>query len=345
MNNIKDIIAFLREYDGDAVTLMEVCGTHTASIAENGIENIVSKNIRLITGPGCPVCVTVASYIDKLCELSKLNNYCVCSFGDMIRVKGSKGSLRDAEADGGRIKMVYSPLELIELAKSEPNTTFVFAAVGFETTTPLYALLIEKLIEENISNVKLLTAVKTMPKVIDTVLSDNDTITGMLAPGHVSVITGSDIFKPFAEKYQIPFVVSGFEGEEILASIYALIKLRGTGQVLNLYPSAVTNEGNALSRLKVSKYFEECDAAWRGLGVIKGSGMKLKKEYSCFDAGSDSLYEDFLPKGCSCAQVIAGKMRPEECPLFAKKCSPISPVGACMVSNEGSCFHHFMNRG
>ena len=345
MNNINDIIKFLREYNGDTVTFMEVCGTHTASIAENGIEHIVSDKINLITGPGCPVCVTVASYIDKLCEISLLDNHCVCSFGDMIRVKGSKECLRDAEADGGKIKMIYSPLEVIEFAKAEPQTTFVFAAVGFETTTPLYALLIEKLIEANISNVKLLTAIKTMPKVIDTVLSDNDTITGMLAPGHVSVITGSDIFKSFAKKHQIPFVVSGFEGEEILAAIYALIKLKGKGQVLNLYPSAVTNEGNTLSKTKVLKYFEECDAAWRGLGIIKNSGLRLKKEFSQFDAGSDKLYEDFLPKGCSCAQVIAGKMRPEECPLFAKKCSPISPVGACMVSNEGSCFHHFMNRG
>ena len=345
MNNIGDIIKYLKEYDGNPVTIMEVCGTHTASIAENGIENIVSEKIHLITGPGCPVCVTVAAYIDKLCELSRLENHCVCSFGDMIRVKGSKECIRDAQAQGGRIKMVYSPLELVDLAINEPETTFVFAAVGFETTTPLYALLLEKLIEKDISNVKLLTALKTMPKVIDTVLSDNHTITGMLAPGHVSVITGSDVFKPFAEKYNIPFVVSGFEGEEILASIYALIKLNQQGKVLNLYPSAVTNEGNNISKNKVLKYFKECDAAWRGLGVIEGSGLKLREEYKCFDAGSDNLYDDFVPKGCSCAQVIAGKKRPEECPLFAKKCSPSSPVGACMVSNEGSCFHHFMNRG
>ena len=345
MNNFSDIADFLKNYDGPQVTLMEVCGTHTGAIVENGIEDMLSEKIRLITGPGCPVCVTVASYIDKLCELSKRPNTCVCSFGDMIRVPSSDGSLRDAQAQGGRVLMLYSPLDLLDIAKKEPETTFVFAAVGFETTTPLYALLIEEAIKRDIKNIKLLTALKTMPAVIDRVLTKSGKITGMIAPGHVSVITGSDIFKSAAEKFSIPFVVAGFEGNQLLAAIWGLTKLQGKGVVKNLYPEAVTPLGNESSKKLVDKYFESCDAAWRGLGVIENSGIKLRSEFSEFDAGSDRLYKDFIPGGCSCGEVIAGLKRPEECPLFGKVCTPIKPVGACMVSQEGSCFNHFNNRG
>ena len=345
MDKIREIARFLKNYDGERVTLMEVCGTHTASIVENGIESMLSDKIRLITGPGCPVCVTVASYIDKLCELSMQPNTCVCSFGDMIRVKGSKTSLDDAKANGGRAIMVYSPLDLIEIAKKDTDTTFIFAAVGFETTTPLYAVLLDEIIKQDIKNIKILSALKTMPKVIDVVLSAENNITGMIAPGHVSVITGSDVFTPFAEKFGVPFVVAGFEGEQLLAAIWALIKLKDKGVVKNLYTEAVTKERNEKSYSLTEKYFEPCPAAWRGLGVIEGSGMRLKDEYSRFDAGSDNLYEDFMPKGCSCAEVITGLKRPEECPLFGKVCTPLSPVGACMVSHEGSCFNYFMKKG
>lgn len=345
MDKIREIADFLKNYDGEPVTLMEVCGTHTASIVENGVESMLSDKIRLITGPGCPVCVTVAAYIDKLCQFAKEPNTCVCSFGDMIRVCGSRGSLNDAKAEGGRILMVYSPLDLIDAAKAEPDTTFVFAAVGFETTTPLYAVLLEELINHNIKNVKLLTALKTMPAVIDKVLSMENGITGMIAPGHVSVITGYDIFTPFAEKYGIPFVVAGFEGVQLLSAIWALTRLKGNGVVKNLYTEAVKKEKNESSYRLVEKYFEPCSAAWRGLGVIENSGMRLRSEYTEFDAGSDGLIDDFIPKGCSCAEVITGTKKPEECPLFGKVCTPMNPVGACMVSHEGSCFNYFNNKG
>lgn len=345
MNKFAEIAEFLKNYDGKPVTLMEVCGTHTGAIVENGIEDMLSHKIRLITGPGCPVCVTVAAYIEKLCELSKQPNTCVCSFGDMIRVPAKSGSLRDAEAEGGRVLMVYSPLDLIEIAKAEPETTFVFAAVGFETTTPLYAVLLEELCKQKITNVKLLCALKTMPRVIDKVLGASGEITGMIAPGHVSVITGSDIFKEPAEKFGIPFVVAGFEGRQLLAAIWALVRLQGKGVVKNLYPEAVTQTRNESSYSLVNKYFEPCDAAWRGLGIIADSGMRLRTEYSQFDAGSDNLFDDHIPNGCSCGEVVSGLKRPEECPLFNKVCTPTNPVGACMVSQEGSCFNHFKNKG
>ncbi len=343
MDRFDNIVRFLREYDGEEVRLMEVCGTHTAAIVENGIEDMLSPKIKLITGPGCPVCVTVAAYIDKLCRLAKTPNTCVCSFGDMIRVPSHNGSLRDAGAEGGNVKMLYSPLDLLDIAVANPETTFVFAAVGFETTTPLYAVLLEEAEKRGIKNIKLLTALKTMPAVIDKVLSRKN-ITGMIAPGHVSVITGSEIFAPYAKKHGVPFAVAGFEGRQLLAAIWALVRLKGQGVVKNLYPEAVKEKRNKTSYSLVEKYFEPCDAAWRGLGVIENSGMRLKAEYSRFDAGSENLFEDSLPKGCSCGRVITGEIKPCECPLFGKVCTPQNPVGACMVSHEGSCFNYF-NRG
>lgn len=345
MTDIKQIIEELKNYDGPILNFMEVCGTHTAAISENGISGIVSDKIHLVSGPGCPVCVTVAAYIDKLLEFAMTPNTCVVTFGDMIRVRGSHRSLRDVTAEGGNVKMIYSPFEIIELAQNNPRVQYVFAAVGFETTTPIYAIIVEELISKRIDNVRLLTALKTMPAVIDKVCEDNGTIDGFIAPGHVSVITGSRIYESLAQKYQLPFVVAGFEGEELLAAIYALTKLRGRAIVKNLYLRAVTSDGNTLAQNKVLQYFEPCKAAWRGLGIIENSGMRLRPEYVQFDAGSAHLIEDYaVNKGCSCPDVITGRISPTQCPLYGKACTPDNPQGACMVSTEGSCYNYFVNR-
>lgn len=342
--DIKNITKYLNEYDGDTITFMEVCGTHTAAISENGIPSILSNKIKLISGPGCPVCVTVASYIDRLCELSLQPDTCVVTFGDMIRVPGTESSLQDTKSMGADIRMVYSPFEILDIAKREKEKTFVFAAVGFETTTPIYAVLLEKIIHEKIENIKLLTALKTMPAAIEMLCENGEKIDGFIAPGHVSVITGADIFKPLAEKYGLPFVVSGFTGSELIASIYALIRLKGTGRVLNLYKSAVTDKGNKEAHRIVAKYFETCDANWRGMGCIKNSGMALRREYEKYDAGSRNLTQDNAKnKGCICGEVITGRKAPNACRLFGKICTPENPQGACMVSNEGSCFHYYIN--
>lgn len=342
--NITDITEFLSNYDGEELSFMEVCGTHTAAISENGIPSILSNKIKLISGPGCPVCVTVADYIDKLCALALEDNTCVVTFGDLIRVPGSSSALQETKSKGGRIHMVYSPFEIIDLAEKDTATTYVFAAVGFETTTPIYAVLLEKIIEEDIKNIRLLTALKTMPAAIDTLCQMGGKIDGFIAPGHVSVITGANEFKPLAEKYNLPFVVSGFKGEELLASIYALVKLKGQGKVLNLYKSTVTDTGNDKAKTLVNKYFEPCDAVWRGIGKINNSGMALKKEYAAYDAGSRELIHDNVKnKKCRCGEVITGFSSPCDCPLFAKACTPENPQGACMVSNEGACFHYYIN--
>lgn len=341
--NISDVIAFLKEYDGEDVTLMEVCGTHTASIAENAIPSLISDKIHLISGPGCPVCVTVSDYVDKLCELAQNGNVIV-TFGDMIRVPGSKNALKDIKSDGADIRMIYSPMDIIDMAISEPDKSFVFAAVGFETTTPIYALLIDEIINKGINNIRILSALKTMPNVISTLCNDENNIDGFIAPGHVAVITGSNVFDELAKQNNVPFVVSGFEAEEILASIYALVKLKGQGKTLNLYKSVVNADENKKAHNMVTKYFEPYDAAWRGLGIIKGSGMVLKPEYSQYDAGSKELINDYSYKnGCSCGDIITGKKKPSECPLYNKVCTPENPKGACMVSNEGSCFNYLTN--
>lgn len=342
--NTTDITEFLSNYDGEELSFMEVCGTHTAAISENGIPSILSNKIKLISGPGCPVCVTVADYIDRLCALALEDNTCVVTFGDLIRVPGSSSALQETKSKGGQIRMVYSPFEIIDLAEKDTDTTYVFAAVGFETTTPIYAVLLEKIIEEDIKNIRLLTALKTMPAAIDTLCQMGGKIDGFIAPGHVSVITGANEFKPLAEKYNLPFVVSGFKGEELLASIYALVKLKGQGKVLNLYKSAVTDTGNEKAKALVNKYFEPCDAVWRGIGKINNSGMALKKEYAAYDAGSRELIHDNVKnKKCRCGEVITGFSSPCDCPLFAKACTPENPQGACMVSNEGACFHYYIN--
>ncbi len=340
-----DYKKYLKDYDGEPVRLMEVCGTHTAEISRCGIVSLLSPKIRLISGPGCPVCVTVTSYIDRLAALSMEPDNIVVSFGDLLRVKGSSKSLNDAKASGGHVQMVYSPMDVLKLAVADPAKMFIFAAVGFETTTPVYALLLEEARNNGIHNIRLLTSLKTMPPVIDWVCGNQSEINGFIAPGHVSVITGSKIFEPIAQKYSIPFAVAGFQAEQILLAIYALVRRHAKGEVMNLYPSTVTTEGNQTAQQKVDQYFVPCDASWRGMGTIKGSGMQLRPEYAEFDSGSANLIADHgaNPK-CCCARVLTGGISPRQCPLFGRECTPQSPQGACMVSTEGSCYQYFVNR-
>ncbi len=337
---------FLANYDGPEINIMEVCGSHTAAISKNGIRGMLSDKIHLISGPGCPVCVTPTAYVDRLIEIAMTPNTCVVTFGDMLRVPGSKLSLSEASGMGGRAVMVYSPMDIFALAEKEPETTFVFAALGFETTTPVYALLLEEVIERKIENVKILTALKTMPGVIEYLCENGASIQGYLAPGHVAAVTGSNLFQPLAEKYQIPFAISGFEGEEILEALCGIVKAyaekASRSQVMNFYPSVVSSEGNVKAQELVAKYFKPTDAAWRGMGIVPETGMELRVEYEKYDAGSKDLIEDNKRnKACCCDQILMGKMQPQECPLFGKVCKPLTPQGACMVSEEGSCHSAF----
>lgn len=354
MRDLDRTLRFLREYNGPEMNIMEVCGSHTGSIAKNGIPELLSPKIHLISGPGCPVCVTPSSYIDRLIELSLTPGTCVVTFGDLLRVPGSRISLSEAKGLGGQVKMVYSPLDVILLAEAEPETNFVFAAVGFETTSPVYALLMEELLSENLHNVRLLTAMKSMPEVIGCLCEKGADVQGFLAPGHVSVITGSRIFEPLASHYRIPFGVAGFGAEDILIALEGIVEIysdsirnnspESRGRVVNYYPSAVTEDGNRQAMAKVDTYFEKSDALWRGLGMIPGSGRVLRPEYAAFDAGSSTLTTDTKKNAaCCCDRVLTGHMRPSQCPLFGKGCTPMRPQGACMVSAEGNCHTWFVN--
>ena len=341
---LKAVIKYLKEYDGPEMNIMEVCGSHTAAIAKNGIPTILPDRIRLISGPGCPVCVTPSSYIDRLIQLSMKEHTCVVTFGDLMRVPGSETSLSAAKGEGARVAMVYSPMDILDMAAREKETTFIFAAVGFETTMPVYALLVDTIVRENIPNIKLLTALKTMPPVIDYLCRGGAAIDGFLAPGHVAVVTGSDAFEPLAEKYSIPFGVSGFSGPELLIAIAGILKARGEGRVMNFYPSVVTREGNERAEAVIDRYFDVCDASWRGMGAVTGSGRILKKEYDWIDAGSRGLDEDRQKnRACRCGEVLMGKIMPTECPLHGKVCTPLNPQGACMVSTEGSCYSWYIH--
>lgn len=346
MESINKIINYLKEYDGTPVTFMEVCGSHTAAIAKYGIKGILSPNIHLVSGPGCPVCVTPSSYLDRLIELSKQDNTCIVTFGDLLRVPGSKESLNQAKGEGAKVEMVYSPIDTLKLAKQHPEITYIFAAVGFETTAPVYALLLEQIEQNKIQNIKLLTAVKTMPKAIEWLCEEEAVMDGFLAPGHVCVITGSDIFVPLAEKYQKPFAVAGFEAEELLFAIYGLVQMtEEKAQVKNFYPRAVTKEGNQIAQQKLKHYFETAPATWRGMGVIEGSGLVLREEYQSYDAGSLELNQDIkINSKCCCDQILMGKLEAGKCPLFGKVCTPRNPQGACMVSLEGSCYQNYVNQ-
>ena len=339
--DIKQIIDYLQSYDGRPVKLMEVCGTHTAAIFKSGIRSLISDKIKLISGPGCPVCVTPTAYIDKCIEYASKENHVLLTFGDMMKVPGSRGSLSEAKGNGNvNINIMYSPFEALEKAAENPHITYVVAAVGFETTAPAYAMMVKAAKEKGISNIKLVTALKTAIPALEWICENQEDVDGFICPGHVSVITGSNVYIPLAEKYRKPFVVAGFEAEHILAAIYRIMKQLESGEnaAENLYRNAVKEDGNRKAVDVMNDVFEEGPAMWRGLGVIENSGLYLNDAFSQYDGGSRALYEDMeLPSECRCGDVIVGRINPDQCPMFGRKCSPMDPFGPCMVSSEGSC--------
>lgn len=340
MKTLESIKRELKEYDGKDIKIMEVCGTHTSSIFKNGIRSLISSRIQLISGPGCPVCVTASSYIDRLLEYALKDNHCVLTFGDMMKVKGSKLSLTEAKAMGGNVKILYSPLSAIKAAIKSPDTQFVFAAVGFETTAPIYALMMEEIIKNGIKNLRLMTSIKTIMPAVSYICVNEENIDAFLCPGHVSVITGSSLYREMALKYRKPFVIGGFEGEHIIAAIYEIVRQISSKEysMKNMYQSAVSSGGNQKAKALIDKYFEVADDYWRGIGIIKDSALRLRPEYKDFDAGSTTSEDvDITPPGCKCTDVILGRITPAKCPLFGRACTPLNAVGPCMVSSEGAC--------
>lgn len=330
----------LKNYNGRAIKIMEVCGTHTSSIFKNGIRSLLSPKLQLISGPGCPVCVTSPAYIDRLVEYSRQEKHCVLTFGDMMKVKGSRLSLTEAKAEGGRVKILYSPLSAIQEAQDNPDMQFIFAAVGFETTAPVYTLLLEEVLQRQITNLKLMTSLKTILPALTYICENEKGIDAFLCPGHVSVIIGSRAYEDLCARYHKPFVIAGFEGEHILAAVYEILtQLReDKPRVRNLYTNAVSEEGNIKALALINRYFEAADDDWRGIGRIEASGLKLREEYRSYEAYTDpGAVEVKNPEGCRCTEVILGRINPNACPLFKKSCTPLHAVGPCMVSSEGAC--------
>ncbi len=349
--NIEQVLDELKSYAGPELKLMEVCGTHTASIFKSGVRSLISPKIKLISGPGCPVCVTPASYIDCCIEYAKKENHILATFGDMMKVPGSKGSLSQAKGDGASVELMYSPMEIVEKASQRPHITYVVAAVGFETTVPAYGLAIEEAEQRGITNIKFITALKTVIPALAWISENEDGIDGFICPGHVSVIIGSNAYYQLAIKYHKPFAVAGFEPEHILVAIYDIIKQisvkdQKDSTVHNLYKNAVKEEGNKKAQQLIERYFEPGPAMWRGLGMIQNSGLYLKEEFSRYDGGSKGLDQDLkLPEACKCGEVIIGRINPNECPMFGENCNPMHPYGPCMVSAEGACGIWYRNIG
>jgi len=332
------------------INIMEVCGGHTHTIMKYGLLQLLPSNIDFIHGPGCPVCVMPKERIDHAYTLAMQENVILVTLGDMIKVPGSNGSLQNARANGADVRFVYSPLDSLKIAKENPDKTVIFYAIGFETTTPMSAALLESVIKQNITNLLFHINHVVVPEPMRVLLDDKEcAINAFIGPSHVSVITGSKIYDEFPRDYHTPVVVSGFEPVDVMQGILMIVRQFSEGrcEVENEYGRAVTKEGNVTAQKLVDKYFEKRDHfRWRGIGDIKKSALKLKDEYAIFDA--EKIYAGILPdkkiddhKMCICGEILKGKAKPMDCKVFGKACKPNSPLGSCMVSSEGACAAYY----
>ncbi|MBV6881498.1 hydrogenase formation protein HypD [Epilithonimonas ginsengisoli] len=328
--------------------IMEMCGGQTHSLVKNGLLGLLPKNVRMIHGPGCPVCVTPISLIDKAVSLME-KGIIMCSFGDMVRVPGSTKSLLDAKAEGGDLRILYSPLEAVKIAEQNPDKEVVFFAVGFETTAPSNALSVVHAQKLGLKNFSLLVshvlAIPAMESILDDELCN---IQAFLGPGHVCTIMGLIDYRPLAEQYQIPIVIAGFEPVDLLRAIYHTVSQleKGEYKVENCYERLVKEEGNTRAKEVVNHIFEIGDQEWRGMGIIPNSGMVMKEQFWMFDASRKFDIETSQPKlqsNCIVGEILRGLKKPFECPEFAKGCNPTHPHGAPMVSSEGACaaYYHY----
>lgn len=324
-----------------SITIMHICGTHEYTIAKNGLRSLLPSNIRVISGPGCPVCVCPASDIDIAVELCKRDNVILTTFGDMMRVPSSNYSLLELKAQGAQVEVVYSPHDAVEMARQNPSKEIVFFAIGFETTAPLIAFEIAMKPPKNFS---IICVYKLVPPAMDVILSiPHLNIDAFILPGHVCAIIGAKPFVHYASTYHSPMVISGFGVNDMLISIHGILQqiLENRATVENTYTRVVKYEGNIKAQQFLSQVFQVKDSFWRGIGKIPQSGYELRKEYQEYDAvrkfGIKVESNPKMPPGCSCNEVLIGKIPPKACSLFGKSCTPQHPIGPCMVSHEGAC--------
>lgn len=330
-------------------TVMEVCGGQTHSIVKHGLEQLLPGSIEILHGPGCPVCVTPLELIDKARILSKRSGVTLCSFGDMLRVPGTDGDLISARAEGADVRVVYSPLDAVALARRIPDRQIVFFAVGFETTSPAHAMAVKVAARENLGNFSILSSQVLVPPSLMAILESPDSrVQGFLGPGHVSTVMGTSQYDGLARRFGVPIVITGFEPVDILAGVLALVKMleRGESGVEIAYARAVEPAGNRAAQETVFEIFEVCDRSWRGIGLLPRSGLKLRPEFARYDAESrfeistDSRESEL----CKSGSVLRGLLRPVDCPAFGKACTPETPLGATMVSSEGACAAYYRYR-
>jgi hydrogenase expression/formation protein HypD len=330
-------------------TIMEICGGQTHAIVRYGIDELLPSELTLVHGPGCPVCVTPLELIDQAIEIATRPNVIFCSYGDMLRVPGSRHDLLTVKAAGGDVRIVYSPLDCLRLAAQHPDRTVVFFAVGFETTAPANAMAVWQARRQGLENFAVLVSHVCVPPAMTAILSaPANRVQGFLAAGHVCTVMGYAEYEPLAERFRVPIVVTGFEPLDLLEGIYRCVRLLEAGQhgVANAYARAVQRDGNPRARQVIDEVFEVTDRKWRGIGTIAQSGYRLRPEYAAFDAGQRFSVGNLLVSEsalCISGQILQGLKKPHECPAFGKECTPDHPLGATMVSSEGACaaYHHY----
>jgi hydrogenase expression/formation protein HypD len=335
-------------------TIMEVCGGQTHAIVRYGLDRLLPDTITLIHGPGCPVCVTPIALIDAACQLARLPDVIFCSFGDMLRVPGSQADLLRVKAQGGDIRIIYSPLDAVKIAQTNPQRQIICFAVGFETTAPAQAMAVLQARRLHLANFSLLVAHVLVPPAMEAILSSPENrVQGFLAAGHVCTVMGYDMYEPICRRYQVPIVVTGFEPVDILEGVHLVVRQleEGRSEVVNQYARSVQRAGNLEARKIVEEVFEPASRNWRGIGDIPQSGLRLREPFAAFDAlrtFNDHLHPDdadFSPVSeCQSGQILQGLMKPSACPAFGTRCTPDHPLGAPMVSSEGACAAYYRYR-
>lgn len=348
---IQKLLDQIKQYKADDTQIMEVCGTHTQALAKHAISSFLPKEIKLLSGPGCPVCVTPETYIDNGIKLLFHEDVILTTFGDMVRVKGSYESLGEQQVKGKKAVIVYSPFDVIEIAQSNPDKLIVFLSVGFETTAPIIASMVKVLEENKITNIKFFTSLKLMPPILREVLKrQRNRLSGIICPGHVATVMGEEYFYFIFDEFNIPSVICGFDALDIISGIYLIMKMVNGEQVIehnNIYKKWVYPQGNLRAKALLEEVFNTKGGLWRGIGYIEDSELTLNEKYQKYDAAMEFELADIIQNNssvCNCSHILLGDKVPLDCELFGEICNPNNPKGPCMVSSEGTCAVYYKYR-